>query len=159
MQVSQLYLDRLIDDPPSNVDNKEQETTLSNLMHVGVLAAEGLYCENPLRLEEGRNLVLSNRENLMKCNSIYELSRPRHIARELRREDLESFKSKITALVQKVGNFDTVVYVASGGAEPAFISALISGARDIVPLRYSKGKHNDTNVKLALIKPHPLNGM
>ncbi len=155
LAILRFYVDGLCSDgsPYDNiakrvVDNIERgnQKPLSNLIEANMDAICGHYEGDYSRGERGKRALIEAAYRVKANIDNPELK----VARHLGRRTAINVRSMcfLTEKQNAETKFDTVAYVASGGAEPALLIADKLSIRDVVPIRYSRISCRDRKTRV-----------
>lgn len=152
LSITQLYFDGLLKRVSENdfenndaLEWSNRSAVLNSLFLAGKKTIGGFYWNGEIDFEEIKKLVLPHSEILADDNS-YELAKKRHL------DNKESTIQEFGLDLQKRINCEVevpnkIVCISSGGFEPAYLLMNLVEIDDLVAVRYSRHKREDSKVK------------
>ncbi len=143
--IAQLYTDGLIENPFQKHMWDEQERVLRNIHQAGIIATGQFYYGQEVDVEQIRDLILPNSQQILRYGSSRG-AKSRHLFKGMR--ETQKIGLEFQKRHKEIGQIDSIVAVASGGFEPAYLIAHILGRNEIVGVRYSNCHRDDIVAKI-----------
>ena len=160
--IGQLYVDGIIGNdvqriirsiyasPESLEEWKEQKKILDAINLAGITAMGQFYSGEGINARQVRGIILPYASEIIKYGSS-SLAKLRHMTPQIDR--MQKFGQFLQKYPNAIVNIDSIVAVASGGLEPAYLVANAYGINDIAVPRYSSIGKRDSSVKLPKNAP------
>jgi len=126
-----------------------QKKALDRLTSAGKLAIGSFYRGEGIPTEEVRSIILSVVDDVLPfCPE--KKAKGRHL--NLLHDKIQKFGRNLPEILD-CEEIDTIVPVASGGFESAFLAMDILDTPTLLPVRFSRCKHSDSEVKIPFRAP------
>ncbi|MBU0959214.1 MAG: phosphoribosyltransferase domain-containing protein [Nanoarchaeota archaeon] len=147
-RIAQLYIDGVIESKANRKASYEEweakDSALRAINYAGMQAMDSFYRGEGINEEQLRETILPHADTILRHGSL-RASKKRHLTGVV-----DSVQDRILTLqrsLEKIGPLDSIVAVASGALEPAYVLAKVLEIPEVAAARLSRMAKNDSRVK------------
>src|SRR3989339_588106 len=147
LAITQLYHDGLISSPVQEQKWKSQRETLDKLIKAGKISIRQFYSGEGIDMNQVREIILPSAEQILEYGNTSRKAKSRYL--NYREGDIQNFGLILQEeLKAKTIDPTSLMCIANGGFEPAYLAMNLTNIDDLIVARYSHVKENDSQLMI-----------